>query len=228
MRDRLYYSEAGDRIESTRPVLVSRYRGFTRANHWVTAISLIALLLPGALLFFSGWLSAWQLLLVQWAKKLGARVLATVGSPEKAALAKHYGADQVILYREEPVAAKVRQLTDGKGVDVVYDAVGQSTFMASLDSLKPRGMMVSYGQASGPIPPFDLSELAKRGSLYLTRPTLGDYAATRGELRTYTVRPGTVGEMVKAASTIAGPPCIPKIHGSTGITAPFMVMLTDI
>ena len=67
MRDRLYYSEAGDRIESTRPVLVSRYRGFTRANHWVTAISLIALLLPGALLFFSGWLSAWQLLLVQWA-----------------------------------------------------------------------------------------------------------------------------------------------------------------
>ena len=115
------------------------------------------------------------LLLVQWAKKLGARVLATVGSPEKAALAKHYGADQVILYREEPVAAKVRQLTDGKGVDVVYDAVGQSTFMASLDSLKPRGMMVSYGQASGPIPPFDLSELAKRGSLYLTRPGLMDY-----------------------------------------------------
>ena len=115
------------------------------------------------------------LILTQWAKKLGARVIATVGSEEKAGLARQHGADQVILYRTEPVAQKVRQLTDGKGVDVVYDAVGKATFIASLDSLKPQGMMVSYGQASGPIPPFDLQELAKRGSLYLTRPSLNDY-----------------------------------------------------
>lgn len=115
------------------------------------------------------------LILVQWAKKLGARVIATVGSEEKAALVKEHGADQVILYRTEPVAPKVKQLTDGKGVDVVYDAVGKSTFIASLDSLKPHGLMVSYGQASGPIPPFDVQELSKRGSLYLTRPSLMDY-----------------------------------------------------
>ncbi len=115
------------------------------------------------------------LILVQWAKKIGARVIATVGSAEKAALVKEHGADHVILYRTEPVAAKVKQLTDGKGVDVVYDAVGKSTFVGSLDSLKPQGLMVSYGQASGPIPPFDLSELSKRGSLYLTRPSLNDY-----------------------------------------------------
>ena len=115
------------------------------------------------------------LILTQWAKKLGARVIATVGSQEKAGLARQHGADQVILYRTEPVAQKVRQLTDGKGVDVVYDAVGKATFTASLDALKPQGMMVSYGQASGPIPPFDVQELAKRGSLYLTRPSLNDY-----------------------------------------------------
>lgn len=115
------------------------------------------------------------LILVQWAKKLGARVIATVGSEEKAALVKEHGADQVILYRTEPVAQRVKQLTDGMGVDVVYDAVGKTTFVGSLDALKPLGLMVSYGQASGPIPPFDLQELSKRGSLYLTRPTLMDY-----------------------------------------------------
>jgi NADPH2:quinone reductase len=115
------------------------------------------------------------LIMVQWAKKLGARVIATVGSEEKAALVKEHGADQVILYRTEPVAPKVKMLTDGKGVDVVYDAVGKATFMASLDSLKPQGLMVSYGQASGPVPTFDISELSKRGSLYLTRPNLTDY-----------------------------------------------------
>ncbi len=115
------------------------------------------------------------LVLLQWAKKLGARVIATVGSEEKAALARQHGADQVILYRTEPVAHKVKMLTDGRGVDVVYDAVGKATFTASLDSLKPMGMLVSYGQASGPIPPFDVQELSKRGSLYLTRPSLMDY-----------------------------------------------------
>lgn len=121
--------------------------------------------------------------LVQWAKLLGARVIATVGSEEKAAIARRYGADAVILYRTEPVAPKVKMLTDGYGVDVVYDAVGKATFMASLDSLKPQGLMVSYGQASGPIGPFDLSELAKRGSLYLTRPGLNDYMKRDGVYR---------------------------------------------
>lgn len=114
-------------------------------------------------------------LLVQWAKALGARVIGTTGSAEKAALATALGADAVILYREQDVAAEIKKLTDGRGVDVVYDAVGKSTFTASLDSLKPKGMMVSYGQASGPIPPFDLKELAVRGSLFLTRPNLMDY-----------------------------------------------------
>jgi NADPH2:quinone reductase len=115
------------------------------------------------------------LLLVQWAKKLGARVIGTAGSAEKAGLARNHGADDMILYREEDVAERVRTLTGGKGVDVVYDAVGKTTFRSSLDSLKPLGLMVSYGQASGPIPPFDLSELAKRGSLFITRPGMMDY-----------------------------------------------------
>lgn len=115
------------------------------------------------------------LILLQWAKKLGARVIATVGSEEKAALVKAHGADQVILYRTEPFVARVKELTDGRGVDVVYDAVGKTTFMGSLDCLRPKGMMVSYGQASGPIPPFDIAELSKRGSLYLTRPGMMDY-----------------------------------------------------
>lgn len=114
-------------------------------------------------------------LLVQWGKALGAQVIGTAGSPEKAAIATALGADAVILYREQEVATEVKKITDGRGVDVVYDAVGQSTFFGSLDSLKPKGMMVSYGQASGPIPPFDLKELAVRGSLFLTRPNLMDY-----------------------------------------------------
>lgn len=116
-------------------------------------------------------------LLCQWAKHLGARVIGTVGSEAKAAIAKHAGCDAVIYYRSEDVAARVRALTDGVGVPVVYDAIGKTTFMASLDALRPRGMMVSFGQASGPIPAFALSELAKRGSLFITRPSLKDYIA---------------------------------------------------
>lgn len=115
------------------------------------------------------------LLLVQWARSIGARVIGTAGSQEKAALATQFGANAVILYKQEDVAQRVRSLTDGRGVDVVYDAVGATTFTSSLDSLKPKGMMVSYGQASGPVPPFGLQELAKRGSLYLTRPSMTDY-----------------------------------------------------
>lgn len=116
-------------------------------------------------------------LLCQWAKYIGARVIGTVGSEAKAIIAKQAGCDEVILYREESVAARVWELTGEKGVPVVYDAVGKATFTASLDSLAPKGLMVSYGQASGPIPPFELSELARRGSLFITRPSLKDYVA---------------------------------------------------
>lgn len=114
------------------------------------------------------------LLLTQWAKKLGARVIGTAGSPEKARLAREAGCSDVILYRAENVAERVKELTNSRGVDVVYDAVGKDTFTGSLDSLKPQGMMVSYGQASGEVPPFDLRELARRGSLFITRPSLMD------------------------------------------------------
>lgn len=114
------------------------------------------------------------LLLTQWAKKKGARVIGTAGSPEKARLAREAGCTDVILYRTENVAEKVKALTNSRGVDVVYDAVGKDTFTGSLDSLKPQGMMVSYGQASGEVPPFDLRELSKRGSLFITRPSLMD------------------------------------------------------
>ena len=117
------------------------------------------------------------LILCQWAKHLGARVIGTVGSEAKGITAKQSGCDEIILYRDEDVAKRVRELTDGKGVPVVYDAVGKTTFTASLDSLEPRGMLVSFGQASGPIPAFEISELAKRGSLFLTRPSLKDYVA---------------------------------------------------
>jgi NADPH2:quinone reductase len=116
------------------------------------------------------------LILSQWAKKLGARVIGTAGSLPKATLAKQHGCDEVILYREEEdVAKRVKELTNGEGVPVVYDAVGKATFAASLDSLKPMGLMVSYGQASGPVPPLDLLELSRRGSLFITRPSLNDY-----------------------------------------------------
>jgi len=116
-------------------------------------------------------------LLCQWAKSIGCRVIGTVGSEAKAVTATQAGCDEVILYRSEDVASRVRALTKGEGVPVVYDAVGKATFMASLDALKPLGMMVSYGQASGPIAPFDVAELSRRGSLFLTRPSLMDYMA---------------------------------------------------
>lgn len=121
------------------------------------------------------------LILCQWAKVIGATVIATVGSREKEALVREHGADHVILYKEEDVAQRVNEITDGKKCNVVYDGVGKDTFMASLDSLMPFGLMVSFGQSSGPIPPFSISELAKRGSLFLTRPNLFDYKKDFGE-----------------------------------------------
>ncbi|HHW88131.1 MAG TPA: quinone oxidoreductase [Chloroflexi bacterium] len=121
-------------------------------------------------------------LLVQVAKRTGARVLATAGTAEKAELARSAGADAVIIYTQEDFVSEVKRLTNGAGVDVVYDSVGQSTFAGGLDCLKPRGMMVLWGQASGPVAPIDPQILNQKGSLYLTRPSLGAYIATRAEL----------------------------------------------
>ena len=118
----------------------------------------------------------------QWAKHLGATVLGTVGSPEKAAQARANGCDHPILYQQEDIVACAKEITNGKGVDVVYDSVGQATFMKSLDCLRPMGMMVSFGQASGPVPPLDLGLLAAKGSLFLTRPSLMAYTAQRDDL----------------------------------------------
>ncbi len=121
-------------------------------------------------------------LLVQVAKRTGARVIATAGTEEKAALARSAGADEVIIYTQNDFVGEVKRLTGGAGVDVVYDSVGQSTFASGLDCLKPRGYMVLWGQASGPVAAFDPQILNQKGSLYLTRPSLGAYIATRSEL----------------------------------------------
>lgn len=122
------------------------------------------------------------LLLVQIARKRGARVIATVSTEEKAALAREAGADEVILYSQADFEAETRRLTGGKGVDVVYDGVGRATFGKSLNCLRPRGYMVLFGQASGPVEPFDPQVLNQKGSLFLTRPSLGHYLLTREEL----------------------------------------------
>ncbi len=122
------------------------------------------------------------LLIVQMAKMLGARVFGTVSTDAKAALAREAGADETILYTSQDFEAEVKQLTGSRGVDVVYDSVGQTTFMKSLNCLRPRGMMALFGQSSGPVEPFDPGILAAKGSLFMTRPTLGHYAATREEL----------------------------------------------
>lgn len=122
------------------------------------------------------------LIACQWLKMLGATVIGTVGSEEKAKLAKAHGCDHTIIYTKEDFAKRVRELTQGKGVPVVYDSVGKSTAPGSLDSLRPFGLWVSFGNASGPVPPLDLGILAQKGSLYVTRPTLFTYTATRSDL----------------------------------------------
>jgi NADPH2:quinone reductase len=122
------------------------------------------------------------LLLVQIAKKLGATVIATVGNEQKAELARKAGADHVIIYTQQDFQPEAKRLTGGRGVDVVYDSVGASTFMKSLDSLRPRGMMVTFGNASGPVPEIAPLLLNQKGSLFLTRPSLAQYAATKDEL----------------------------------------------
>ena len=122
------------------------------------------------------------LIACQWAKHLGARVIGTVGSEAKAELARAHGCDVPIRYDREDVVARVRELTEGKGVPVVYDSVGKSTFEQSLDCLAPRGMLVAFGQSSGNIPPLNLGILSQKGSLYVTRPTLMTYTAARDDL----------------------------------------------
>jgi NADPH:quinone reductase len=122
------------------------------------------------------------LLLAQIAKMRGARVIGTVSTEAKAALAKQAGADDVILYTRTDFLTEVKKLTDGKGVHVVYDSVGATTFDQSLDCLRPRGYLVLFGQSSGPVPPFDPGKLAAKGSLFLTRPSLAHYTLDRAEL----------------------------------------------
>jgi len=122
------------------------------------------------------------LILCQWAKHLGATVIGTASTDEKAALAKKNGCDHAIVYTRENFTTRVKALTSGAGVSVVYDSVGRDTFAGSLDCLKPLGMLVAYGNASGPVPPFDILQLMSRGSLFLTRPTLVTYTARREDL----------------------------------------------
>jgi len=122
------------------------------------------------------------LLLTQIAARLGARVITTVSTAAKAELSREAGASDVILYTEQDFEAEVKRLTDGKGVDVVYDSVGKTTFDQSLNCLRPRGMLALFGASSGPVPPFDLIQLSGKGSLFITRPTLWHYVATREEL----------------------------------------------
>ena len=122
------------------------------------------------------------LIMCQWAKHLGATVIGTVSSDEKAALAKAHGCDHPIVYTREDFQARVKEITGGKMLPVVYDSVGRETFMKSLDCLAPLGLMVSFGNASGAVPPFEIGLLAAKGSLFLTRPTLASYTAKREDL----------------------------------------------
>jgi NADPH2:quinone reductase len=142
-------------------------------------------------------------LLCQWASALGATVIATVGSPEKAAIARKAGAEETILYGEENFAERVRDITGGRLCDVVYDGVGRATFPASLDCLKPFGMFVSFGSASGPIEAFDIGLLAQKGSLYATRPSLFTHIARR---RDYEEMAEDLIDAVKRGKLVIEPP----------------------
>ena len=137
---------------------------------------------PGQSVLFHAAAGGVGLIACQWLKHLGVTVIGTAGGPEKVALAKAHGCAHVIDYRKEDVAKRVRELTGGKGAPVVYDGVGKDTFQGSLDSLAPRGMLVSFGNASGPVPAFEPGILATKGSLFFTRPSLIHYTATREEL----------------------------------------------
>lgn len=137
---------------------------------------------PGDMVLFHAAAGGVGSIAVQWLKTLGAQVIGTVGSDEKAALVKKLGCDHVIVYSRENFTERVKEITGGKGLPVVYDSVGKSTWEGSLDCLRPRGMMVSFGNASGAVPPFNIGVLAQKGSLYVTRPSLFAYIATREDL----------------------------------------------
>lgn len=136
---------------------------------------------PGTVMLFHAAAGGVGLIACQWARALGATMIGTVGSPEKAELARAHGCTHVIDYRRENFVDRVRELTGGRGCDVVYDSIGRDTFPGSLDCLKPKGLWVSFGNASGPVPPFDLAQL--KGSLFATRPSLMAYTATTEQLR---------------------------------------------
>jgi NADPH2:quinone reductase len=138
--------------------------------------------LPGETILFHAAAGGVGLIACQWAKALGATVIGTVSTAEKAAIAHAHGCDHVIVTSQENLVARVKEITGGEGVPVVYDSVGKSTFMDSLDCLRPMGLMVSFGNASGPPPALELRELARRGSLFVTRPTLYTYTAKRSDL----------------------------------------------
>ena len=137
---------------------------------------------PGDTILVQAAAGAVGLILCQWAKHLGATVIGTVGSDEKAELARAHGCDHPIVYTRDNFVEAVKRITGGEGVPVVYDGVGKTTFDASLDCLRPRGLMVLFGAASGAVPPFELQTLAAKGSLYVTRPTLFTYVAKREDL----------------------------------------------
>ena len=137
---------------------------------------------PETTLLFHAAAGGVGLIACQWASSLGATVIGTVGSAEKAKLALEHGCTHVINYREEDFVARVKELTKGKGVDVVYDSIGKDTFPGSLDCLRPLGLWVSFGQASGPVPEFKITLLSQKGSLFATRPSFANYTATREEL----------------------------------------------
>lgn len=139
---------------------------------------------PGDTILYHAAAGGVGLLVGQWAKHLGATVIGTAGNADKIALARAHGYDHVIDYSSKDFVAEVKEITGGRMCDVVYDSVGKDTFPGSLDCLRPRGMFVSFGQSSGPIPPFNLGILSQKGSLYATRPTLFAYIATRADLET--------------------------------------------
>lgn len=137
---------------------------------------------PGETILFHAAAGGVGVIAVQWAKHLGATVIGTVGSDSKVAIAKGLGCDHVIVPARENIANRVREITGGRGVPVAYDSIGRDTFMSTLDSLAPLGLFVSFGNSSGPVPPFDGALLAQKGSLFFTRPTLMHYVTTAAEL----------------------------------------------
>lgn len=164
---------------------------------------------PGDVILYHAAGGGVGLILGQWAKHLGAKVIGTAGSPEKVELAKAHGFDHVIDYRKQDFVSEVREITGGRMCDVVYDSVGKDTFPTSLDCLRPLGMFASFGQSSGSVPPFNIGLLAQKGSLFATRPTLFTYIAERSELETaaeelfFVVESGAVKIMVNQRYPLA-------------------------